>query len=36
MLLGTLTFVPGFYHVCIAVNVWRGEPGYNWDSMPQW
>mmetsp|Transcript_4582 Transcript_4582/g.12518 ORF Transcript_4582/g.12518 Transcript_4582/m.12518 type:complete len:132 (-) Transcript_4582:263-658(-) len=34
-LLGALTFIPGFYHTWIAYNVWRGVPGYNWDSIPR-
>jgi hypothetical protein len=35
MLLGALTFIPGFYHTYIAFNVWRGRPGYSWDSIPR-
>ncbi|KCV73342.1 hypothetical protein H696_00881 [Fonticula alba] len=32
--LGSLVFIPGFYHVWIAVATWRGQSGYSWSQIP--
>ena len=34
MALGLLMFVPGFYHVRIAVYAFRQYPGYSFDDIP--
>ena len=28
-------FIPGSYHVYLAVNVFLGTPGYSFDDIPQ-
>lgn len=32
--LGSLTFIPGSYHVYIAFWTWRGAEGYDWSLIP--
>jgi len=32
--LGLLMFIPGAYHVHIAVNAFLGKPGYSYDDIP--
>ena len=32
--LGSLVFIPGFYHVRIAFWIWRGAEGYDWTLIP--
>ncbi|KAK9806914.1 hypothetical protein WJX72_007284 [[Myrmecia] bisecta] len=34
LVLGCLTFVPGFYETRIAYYTWRGVPGYSYTSIP--
>ena len=35
IVLGALMFIPGSYHVYIAVNVFLGSPGFSFDDIPQ-
>lgn len=34
LILGVLTFIPGFYHVRIAYYAWMGYRGYSFDDIP--
>jgi len=34
LLLGLLMFIPGVYHVRIAVYAWKGYAGYSYDDIP--
>lgn len=36
LLLGILTFIPGFYHVRIAYYAWRGYKGYSFEDIPDY
>lgn len=33
LVLGILTFLPGFYHIRIAYYSWMGYPGYSFDDI---
>jgi len=35
IIFGALMFIPGSYHVYLAVNVFLGTPGYSFDDIPQ-
>jgi len=35
MIFGSLMFIPGSYHVYLAVNVFLGTPGYSFDDIPE-
>jgi hypothetical protein len=32
--LGSITFIPGFYHTRIAYYAWKGYEGYSLDDIP--
>jgi hypothetical protein len=34
LVLGSICFIPGFYHVRIAYLAWKGVEGYSLDSIP--
>lgn len=34
LVLGGITFLPGFYHVRVAFYAWRGYLGYSFDDIP--
>eukprot|EP00112_Aurelia_sp_Birch-Aquarium-sp1_P006597 Seg1724.10 transcript_id=Seg1724.10/GoldUCD/mRNA.D3Y31 product="hypothetical protein" protein_id=Seg1724.10/GoldUCD/D3Y31 len=34
LILGSLLFIPGFYHVRIAYYAWRGYRGYSYEDIP--
>ncbi|KAI8053398.1 upf0414 transmembrane protein c20orf30-like protein [Syncephalis plumigaleata] len=34
LILGTLIFIPGFYHVRLAYYAWKGYYGYDFDQIP--
>ncbi|XP_029212919.1 transmembrane protein 230-like [Acropora muricata] len=34
LILGSLMFIPGFYHVRIAYYAWKGYRGYSFDDIP--
>eukprot|EP01137_Pigoraptor_chileana_P004628 Opistho-2@46519 len=34
LVLGSLLFIPGFYHVRIAYYTWKQYPGYSYDDIP--
>lgn len=34
MVLGSLVFLPGFYHTLIAYKAWRGQAGYSLNQIP--
>jgi len=34
VVLGSLTFIPGFHQSRIAYYAWRGRPGYSFDDIP--
>ncbi|RKP04807.1 hypothetical protein THASP1DRAFT_33384 [Thamnocephalis sphaerospora] len=34
LILGTLLFIPGFYHVRLAYYAWKGYTGYDFDQIP--
>eukprot|EP00730_Choanoeca_flexa_P010713 TRINITY_DN20824_c0_g1_i1.p1 TRINITY_DN20824_c0_g1~~TRINITY_DN20824_c0_g1_i1.p1 ORF type:complete len:119 (+),score=3.93 TRINITY_DN20824_c0_g1_i1:86-442(+) len=36
IILGSLMFIPGSYHTFIAVQTWRGIPGYDFDDIPHY
>jgi len=36
IILGSLMFIPGSYHTYIAVQTWRGVPGYHYDDIPHY
>jgi len=35
IIFGALMFIPGSYHVVLAVNVFLGRPGYSFDDIPE-
>lgn len=35
IIFGSLMFIPGSYHVFLAVNVYIGTPGYSYDDIPE-
>jgi len=35
MIFGALMFIPGSYHVYLAVNAFLGTPGYSFDDIPE-
>ena len=35
IIFGSLMFIPGSYHVYLAVNVFLGTPGYSFDDIPE-
>ena len=35
IIFGSLMFIPGSYHVYLAVNVFMGTPGYSFDDIPE-
>jgi len=35
VLLGSLCFIPGFYHLVIFIQIFRGQPGYTYDLVPE-
>jgi hypothetical protein len=34
LVLGSICFLPGFYHTRIAFLAWRGVPGFSLDDIP--
>jgi hypothetical protein len=34
IVLGVLTFIPGFYHTYIGFMAWRGYRGYSFNDLP--
>jgi lipopolysaccharide export LptBFGC system permease protein LptF len=34
LVLGSICFIPGFYHVRIAYLAWKGVEGYSLESIP--
>ncbi|XP_068745362.1 transmembrane protein 230-like [Montipora capricornis] len=34
LILGSLMFIPGFYHVRIAYYAWKGYRGYSFEDIP--
>jgi hypothetical protein len=34
LVLGSICFIPGFYHVRIAYLAWKGVQGYSLDAIP--
>lgn len=36
IILGVLTFLPGFYHVRLAYYAWKGYHGYSFDDIPSY
>ncbi|XP_031562262.1 transmembrane protein 230-like [Actinia tenebrosa] len=34
LILGSLMFIPGFYHVRLAYYAWKGYKGYSYDDIP--
>lgn len=36
LVLGSVTFLPGFYHTRIAYMAWRGVAGYSFKDIPDW
>jgi len=34
LILGSLLFIPGFYHVRIAYYAWKGYKGYSYEDIP--
>ncbi|KAI9597310.1 UPF0414 transmembrane protein C20orf30 [Syncephalis fuscata] len=34
LILGSLIFIPGFYHVRLAFYAWKGYKGYDFDQIP--
>ncbi|ESN98237.1 hypothetical protein HELRODRAFT_84739 [Helobdella robusta] len=35
LILGSLMFIPGSYHVYIAYKAWKGAEGYSFDDIPE-
>ena len=35
IVMGSLVFVPGLYHVVIAINAWRGKKGWSFNDIPR-
>ncbi|CAK8672449.1 transmembrane protein 230-like isoform X2 [Clavelina lepadiformis] len=36
LILGIITFLPGFYHLRIAYYAWRGYVGYSFEDIPDY
>ncbi|KAK3743712.1 hypothetical protein QZH41_012397, partial [Actinostola sp. cb2023] len=34
LIIGSLMFIPGFYHVRLAYCAWKGYRGYSFDDIP--
>lgn len=34
LVVGTIMFIPGFYHVRLAFYAWRGYEGFAFDRIP--
>ena len=35
IIFGALMFIPGSYHVYLALNAYLGTPGYSFDDIPE-
>lgn len=35
LILGSMMFIPGSYHVHLAYKAWKGHPGYSFDDIPE-
>ena len=36
IIIGAITFIPGFYHVRLAYYAWKGYHGYSFDDIPSY
>lgn len=36
IILGSLMFIPGFYHVRLAYYAWKGYEGYDFEQIPDY
>ena len=36
LLIGSITFIPGFYHVRLAYYAWKGYHGYSFGDIPSY
>lgn len=36
VIIGVLTFIPGFYHVRLAYYAWKGYQGYSFSDIPSY
>jgi hypothetical protein len=35
IILGSICFLPGFYHLIILIQIWRGKEGFTYNLLPE-